>query len=387
MQRVILFSATAAPLIQFTKHDLTALQTLGCEIHMVCNMQEQTASKQAIHLFQKQFPGLIWHDLPFSDAVFAANQNRKAQKKLTALLQKLKPALLHCHGAVAGKYGRMAANAIALDIPVFYTAHDFRLYRGNSLADRFFFGKSEKQLAKTTAQIFTVCPADTAYIQKHLSPKAVKELKNTESIDGTYYASPQHTAMEMRETLSIPADAMVLLSAGSLYPQKRFRIVMQAMTRLRDLTHLHYVICGEGPDRFFLEKLAEKLHLTSRVHLLGYRTDMPDLLEMADIFCMTSRREGCGTAALEAMAAGLPLVVTRVHGTEAFANENSAICLKGDLVTSCADAIRQLTENKLLRKQIGARNRAAAVIFSDKERMMQMRDCYRRALSETSEVI
>lgn len=380
MQRVVVFAVSAAMLVQFTKHDLTALQTLGSEIHLVCNLQEKTVSEQALRAFQKRFPKLIWHDLPFSDALSALRQNRAALKQLTELLTELKPSLLHCHGALAGKYGRLAAKP--LGIAVFYTAHDFRIYRGCSAVERLRFGSAEKRLASVTDTLFTVCPEDTAYAKKHLRVKQVTELLYAESLDGAYYAEPKHAAAQVRKSLHIPEDAVVLLSAGSLFPEKRFRIVIQAMTRLRELPQLHYIICGEGPDRIFLEKLTEKLHLTQRVHLLGYRTDMPDLLGAADIFCMTSRREGCGTAALEAMSAGLPLVVTRVHGTSAFANAESAICLKGELVTSCADAIGSLAENKLLRKQMGAHNRAAAASFSDDGRMMLMRDCYQKVFRQ-----
>ncbi len=378
MQRVAVLAATAAVLIQFTKHDLTALQTLGCEIHMICNLQQQTVSEQAMHEFQKKFPKLIWHDLPFFDAFPAMQQNRIAQQLLTELLTDLKPALLHCHGAVAGKYGRMTAES--LHIPVFYTAHDFRLYRGCPAYERFRFSRAEKRFGETTAMLFTVCPEDTVYAQKRLGVPHVTELSYTSSIDSAYYAEPKHTAAEVRQSLHIPEDAIVLLSVGSLRVQKRFRIVLQAMTRLRDMPQLHYVICGEGSDRIFLEKLTKKLHLTERVHLLGYRTDIPDILGAADIFCMPSKREGCGTAALEAMSAGLPLIVTKVHGTKAYANDDSAVCLKGDLVTSCANAIRCLAENKLMRKQMGAYNRAAASGFSDEKRMMLMRGCYQQIL-------
>ncbi|MFR0951168.1 MAG: glycosyltransferase [Ruminococcus callidus] len=117
----------------------------------------------------------------------------------------------------------------------------------------------------------------------------------------------------------------MLLSVGILRMQKRLRVVMQAMTRLRTQEQLHYVICGEGPDMVFLQKLTEKLHLEERVHLLGYRTDIPDLLGAADIFCMPSRREGCGMAALEAMAAGLPLITVRNHGTKVYAEKGECL--------------------------------------------------------------
>lgn len=201
-------------------------------------------------------------------------------------------------------------------------------------------------------------------------------------LDCDKYATPARTREDILRELHIPEEATVLLSVGTLRMQKRLRVVMQAMTRLRTQEQLHYVICGEGPDMVFLQKLTEKLHLEERVHLLGYRTDIPDLLGAADIFCMPSRREGCGMAALEAMAAGLPLITVRNHGTKVYAEKGeSAFCLKGDLVTSCADAIAQLAENKLLRRQMGAHNRAAATAFSDKDRMMQLRAYYQEVLS------
>ena len=175
----------------------------------------------------------------------------------------------------------------------------------------------------------------------------------------------------------------MLLSVGTLRMQKRLRVILQAMARLRNREQLHYVICGEGPDMPFLQKLTRQLHLEERVHLLGYRTDIPDMLGAADIFCMPSRREGCGMAALEAMAAGLPLITVRSHGTKTYAEKGeSGFCLKGDLVTSCADAIEQLADNKLLRRQMGARNRAAATAFSDADRMMLLRGYYQKALGD-----
>lgn len=85
-------------------------------------------------------------------------------------------------------------------------------------------------------------------------------------------------------------------------------------------------------------------------------------------------------AALEAMAAGLPLITVRNHVQRSTPKGRECLCLKGDLVTGCADAIAQLAENKLLRRQMGAHNRAAATAFSDKDRMMQLRAYYQEVL-------
>lgn len=120
MKRVVFLAAAAATLVQFTKYDLTALQTLGCEIHMVCNMQEGNISQAALQEYNQMFPQLHWHDLPFSDSAGAVRRNHAAYEKLVPLLKELQPDLLHCRGTIAGWYGRRAAQE--LQIPVFYTA-------------------------------------------------------------------------------------------------------------------------------------------------------------------------------------------------------------------------------------------------------------------------
>ena len=373
MKRVVITAASAATLVQFTAQELTALQTLGCEVHLACPLEKPYISQEAMHLLEERFPQLVWHDIAFIDSLHAFRRNRKAGQELEQLLEELKPELVHCHGTIAGIYGRRAAEH--LGIPAFYTAHDFRIYRGCLLPERLGFGFLERRYSRCTQVMYTVCPEDGNYAKKHLHARTVISLPDM-GLDYERYAIPARSRDEVRAELRIPEDATVLLSVGTLRMQKRLRIVLQALARLRDMEQLHYVICGEGPDMAFLQKLIANLRLQERVHLLGYRTDIPDLLGAADIFCMPSRREGCGIAALEAMAAGLPLITVRSHGTRAYAVAGEgAFCLKGDMVNACADAIRQLDENRLLRKQMGAHNRALAKEFADADtdRMMQLR--------------
>lgn len=116
MKRVVFLGAAAATLVQFTKYDLTALQTLGCEIHMVCNMQNGNLSEAALHEYNQTFPQLHWHDLPFADSAAALRRNHQAYQKLLPLLKELKPDLLHCHGTIAGQYGRRAAQELGIPV-------------------------------------------------------------------------------------------------------------------------------------------------------------------------------------------------------------------------------------------------------------------------------
>ena len=252
MKRVVFLGAAAATLVQFTKYDLTALQTLGCEIHMVCNMQNGNLSEAALHEYNQTFPQLHWHDLPFADSAAALRRNHQAYQKLLPLLKELKPDLLHCHGTIAGQYGRRAAQE--LGIPVFYTAHDFRVFHGCLLAERVYFSAVERKYRKATEVFFAVCPEDAAYAKKHLNQAEVVSLPDV-GLDCDKYAMPERSREVVRNELDIPQDAVVLLSVGTLRMQKRLRVILQAMARLRNREQLHYVICGEGPDMPFLQKL------------------------------------------------------------------------------------------------------------------------------------
>jgi glycosyltransferase involved in cell wall biosynthesis len=114
-------------------------------------------------------------------------------------------------------------------------------------------------------------------------------------------------------------------------------------------------IAGDGPARAGLEAQAEKLNLGAHVRFLGARTDRPELLAAADALVLPSRREGLGVAALEAMAAGLPVVATRVGGlAEAVVDGRTGLLVEPEDARALAAAIGTLVEDRSLAKRLGA---------------------------------
>lgn len=103
------------------------------------------------------------------------------------------------------------------------------------------------------------------------------------------------------------------MSVGEINENKNHRAIIEAMHLLDD-GDIKYFIAGQGELREELQKLVERYGLGGQVSFLGYRADIPDLLKAADIFCFPSKREGLGLAAIEAMACGLPLLTSNVHG-------------------------------------------------------------------------
>jgi glycosyltransferase involved in cell wall biosynthesis len=103
--------------------------------------------------------------------------------------------------------------------------------------------------------------------------------------------------------------------AGRIVELKGFEYMIEAFAKLHgDYPDARLEICGEGPDRVRLERRSNELGLDSVVRFLGWRTDLPKLMSRWDVFVQPSLEEGFGMAALDAMAAGLPVVASDVRG-------------------------------------------------------------------------
>jgi len=109
----------------------------------------------------------------------------------------------------------------------------------------------------------------------------------------------------------IGTDAPTVVSVGRFEIVKDHACLVRAMQKVGKA---HLVLAGDGPMREETEQLARSLGLADRVHFLGRRIDVPQILKMSDVFVQSSRFEGFGLAALEAMAAGIPVVASNVPG-------------------------------------------------------------------------
>jgi glycosyltransferase involved in cell wall biosynthesis len=127
------------------------------------------------------------------------------------------------------------------------------------------------------------------------------------------YAPPEGAREEVRASLGIPADAPVFVMVGRFVQQKNHAATLAAFAspRLCALAP-HLLLAGDGVLRGELERQAAALRVAERVHFLGARKDVPRVLAAADVFVLSSSYEGHPLAVMEAMAAGKPVVATRV---------------------------------------------------------------------------
>lgn len=120
-------------------------------------------------------------------------------------------------------------------------------------------------------------------------------------------------AGRLREELGMPEGVRLLVSAGGLERRKGFDILLDAFARLGN-PGVWLAIAGDGPDADALRAQASTLGLGGRVHFLGHRRDMPEVLASADAFVLASRRDSLANVMLEAMALGVPVLATATGG-------------------------------------------------------------------------
>jgi starch synthase (maltosyl-transferring) len=124
-----------------------------------------------------------------------------------------------------------------------------------------------------------------------------------------------------RSSIGIPEGGHLAIFVGRLDPQKGLKRLLDAATQVAAKSaDWHLAIVGDGPDRgWLIERIASMdatVSITGRVRWLGRRSDIPGLLKSADLLVLPSLWEGMPNVVLEAMAAGLPVVATKVEGTE-----------------------------------------------------------------------
>jgi glycosyltransferase involved in cell wall biosynthesis len=154
-----------------------------------------------------------------------------------------------------------------------------------------------------------------------------------------------------------------ILGVGRFRPPKDFGTFVEAVRLLSPGT-FSAAIAGDGPDRDLLPE--------GPVELLGERDDVAELLASSDVFVLSSRAEGLPISILEAMAAGLPVVATRVGGIPELVvdGETGFLVPAGD-APARADALRRLVEDPALRERLGAAGRRRAEELFDLPRFRQ----------------
>lgn len=170
---------------------------------------------------------------------------------------------------------------------------------------------------------------------------------------------------EARRRLGLPLDERVAVTVARLSPEKNLLMLIRAFARTHGKLNAHLLIVGDGHERAVLEAEVANLGLGAAVTLLGVRSDIAEILAASDVFLLSSKREALPLAVLEAMAAALPVVATKVGDLAMIVKggETGLLVPPGD-ECEFANAVFELLSDTSRAREFGARGRKLAEGFS-----------------------
>lgn len=253
-----------------------------------------------------------YYDIPFERNPLK-RQNIKAYFSLKRLIDTGNYDIVHCHTPVGGILARFAArDARKKGLKVIYTAHGFHFYKGAPLLNWLLFYPVEWLCSWWTDVLITINKEDYRLAKRKFHAKNTEYVQGV-GIDVSKFQDGLIDIEEKRKSLGLQKNDIMLFSVGELNKNKNHSVVIYALAKMKNY-QLHYFIAGSGKLKGNLKKLSKKLGIEKQVHLLGYRNDIVQLLQAADIYLLPSRREGLNVSLMEAMASGVPCIVSRIRG-------------------------------------------------------------------------
>ncbi|MBY0029981.1 glycosyltransferase family 4 protein [Priestia aryabhattai] len=311
-----------------------------------------------------------------------SRENYGAYKQLRELILKEQYELVHTHTPIASACVRLACKKMK-NVKVVYTAHGFHFFKKAPLSNWLVYYPIERYLAKYTDVLITINKEDYERAKRSFKAKEVRYIPGVGIDTKGYIEYKSINKDKKREELGIPNETFTILSVGELNRNKNHETVIRAISSLGN-KKINYIICGAGSLHTYLEDLIKKLGIEEQVRLLGYRTDIKEICQTADVFAFPSMREGLGLAALEAMASGLPIITSNVHGIVDYSVDGVTgfTCDPTD-IKGFAQSIDRLYKSKVNREAMGQHNQDAVKVFDVDNTNKILKNIYKKLEMET----
>ena len=286
--------------------------------------------------------------------------------RLGRLIKKYNIRLVHAH-----QYGPFFYTALARRmarfLPILFEEHgrgypDYRRPK-RVLANRILLNRRDRVVAVGR------CVRQALIDHEGIAPDRIEVIYN--GVDLGKYAAALDQRDAVRADLGVADHDLLVLQVARLDGLKdHATAVRAAASAVRQGVPLQLQLAGEGPERAPLERLVDDLGINSHVHFLGLRDDVPRLLAAADVFLLTSLTEGIPLTLIEAMAARLPCVATRVGGTpEVIVDGATGLLAEAADPESVARCLVSLAHDEMHRQAMGEAGQRRAFELFDEQAM------------------
>ncbi len=309
MNKRVLMVATVPSMIgQFNINNIHLLLETGYTVDVASDFTDTSVwPKERIGVFKQDMKnlGIECIQLDYSRNALKLSRHIASYKETLELLKDKKYSFIHTHTPIASAIIRLAAHKTGTK--VIYTAHGFHFYKGAPFKNWIIFYPIEKLLSKYTDVLITINQEDYKNALNKFKAKKTIYVPGV-GVDTQKFTPRKSGREKIRKELGIDNDRLMLLSVGELNQNKNHESVIRAIQGF-DIT---YVIVGKGELKESLEITAKECSVDIR--LVGFRTDVADFYDAADVYVLPSIREGLNVSLMEAMASGLAVACGNIRG-------------------------------------------------------------------------
>ena len=269
--------------------------------------------------------------------------------------------LVNTHTAKAGFAGRTAAWLAGVPI-IIHTAHGLVVHEYLSSAKKTIYKFLERWIGKkTTAFIVVTDKVGDELIKAGIAAKEkINKIYNGINLDD-FSEINESAQMELRVKFNIKKDDIIIGTLSRLVPDKGLEDLIQAFALIHSSNQkTKLVIAGDGLLKNKLVELAEELKIKDNVNFIGWQDNVPQTLALFGVFCLPTLREGFGYVFLEAQAAGVPVIATKISPlTETMQDGESALLVPPNSPEELSSAIQKVINDAALKNQLkenGLRN-------------------------------
>lgn len=376
----VLFVATVVKLHIMVFHlpYLEWFKKNGYEVHVAARNDYENKDECIIPFCDK------FHELSFERSPLRKN-NYLAYKDLKKIIDTYKFEIIHCHTPVGGAIARIAARSSRKKgTKVLYTAHGFHFYEGAPLKNWLLYYPIEKWLSKYTDCLITINEEDYNIAKNKFKAKDVR-LVNGIGIDlNKFNPLPKEDKNKLKIEYGFGENDFILFYAGELNNNKNQEFLFKVVEKLKiKIPNIKLLLAGKGDKLIEYEEMVIKMDLEDKVIFLGFRKDIHKLLQISDIAVSSSKREGLPVNVMEAMATGLPLVVSNCRGNrDLVKNEVNGYVIDLDDVDNFADSIYKIYSDEALYNKFSKASLDLIRKYSLENVSKDMRAIYTQSLKE-----
>lgn len=379
MKKALILASVASMIDQFNMQNIQLLLDEGYDVDVIANFKQgNTISEERIKELKQRLDemNVSVYDVPIPRKISDFKGILQSYRKVKKQCDKRAYTLVHCHSPIGGVIARLAArNSREKGTKVIYTAHGFHFYKGAPLKNWLIFYPIEKACARWTDVLITINKEDFTFAKQHMKAHRVEYIPGV-GIDTAKFQIENFDKDNKKKELGLTQDTFVLLSVGELNVNKNHEVVIKALAQISN-PNIHYCIAGHGEREQYLIDLATSLEVEKQLHLLGYRTDIPELYNMANVFVFPSFREGLSVSLMEAMASGLPCVASDIRGNvDLIVPKQGGVLFTPDNVSELTAAISNLLHSQELERAMGDYNQQIIVQFDSSKVNEEMRNIY-----------